>query len=136
MESRKVNAETNLTAISSLYAYKKLCSNSFTPAKLSNTSLPSSCPPHGLTRAHTFDTKCVNHAMQCDEASNQRTNQSAIDEGGREQQNRHSCHDIMEHIEVADEFITSRNTDLMRFFRVKPRQPGRQKNRSGWKKPQ
>jgi len=28
--------------------------------------------------------------MQCDEASNQRTNQSASDEGGRKQQNRHS----------------------------------------------
>jgi len=28
--------------------------------------------------------------MQFDEASNKRTNQATIDEGGREQQNRHS----------------------------------------------
>jgi len=34
----------------------------------------------------------------------------------------------IEHIEVADEFITSKNPDLTRFFIIKPRHPGRLKN--------
>jgi len=41
-----------------------------------------------------------------------------------------------EHIEVADEFTTSKNTHLTRFFIIKPGHPGRlKKSRSGWKKP-
>jgi len=41
----------------------------------------------------------------------------------------------MEHIEVADEFITSKNTDLTRFFIIKPRHPGRLKKADyRWKK--
>ena len=39
MKSRKVNTETYLTARSSLYAYKKLCNNFFTLAKLLKTFL-------------------------------------------------------------------------------------------------
>jgi len=42
---------------------------------------------------------------------------------------------IIEHIEVADEFITSKNIDFTRYFIIKPRHPSRLKNRSGWKKP-
>ena len=34
---------------------------------------------------------------------------------------------IIEHIEVADEFITSKNTDLNRFFVIKLRHPGQLK---------
>jgi len=34
---------------------------------------------------------------------------------------------IIEHIEVAHEFITSKNPDLTRFFMVKARHPGRLK---------
>jgi len=30
---------------------------------------------------------------------------------------------VIEHIEVADEFITSKNPDLTRFFIIKPRHP-------------
>jgi len=40
----------------------------------------------------------------------------------------------VEHIEVADEFITSKNTDFTRFFIIKPRHLGRPKTRSVWKK--
>jgi len=43
---------------------------------------------------------------------------------------------IIEHTEVADEFITSKKQDLTRFFIIKPRHPGRLKSRSGWKTPQ
>jgi len=34
---------------------------------------------------------------------------------------------MFEHTEVADEFITSDNPDLTRFFIIKPGHPGRQK---------
>jgi len=34
---------------------------------------------------------------------------------------------IIKHIEVAGEFITSKNTDLMRFSIIRPRHPGRLK---------
>jgi len=37
-------------------------------------------------------------------------------------------------MEVADEFITSKSTDLTHVFITDPRHPGRLKNRSGWKK--
>jgi len=43
---------------------------------------------------------------------------------------------IIEHIEVADEFITSKNTDLTRFFAIKPRHTGRLKTDLGGKNPQ
>jgi len=42
---------------------------------------------------------------------------------------------IIEHIEVADEFITSKNADLTRFFTINLTHPDRLKNRPGWKKP-
>jgi len=42
---------------------------------------------------------------------------------------------IIEHIEVADEFIISKNTDFTRFFIIKPRHTSRLKSWSGWKKP-
>ena len=41
---------------------------------------------------------------------------------------------IIKHIEVADEFIASKNTDLTRFFIIKPRQPGRLKKQIWVKK--
>jgi len=44
---------------------------------------------------------------------------------------------IIEHIEDADEFITSKKIDLRRNFIIKPWHPGRQKitdKKSGWKK--
>jgi len=44
----------------------------------------------------------------------------------------------IEHIEVADEFITSKHPDLTRFFISKPRYPDpslTEKCRSGWKNP-
>jgi len=34
---------------------------------------------------------------------------------------------LIEHIEVADEFITSTDTDLTQFFIIEPRHPGRLK---------
>jgi len=37
---------------------------------------------------------------------------------------------ITEQIEVADEFITSRIPELMRFFIIKPRHPGRLKKQA------
>jgi len=42
---------------------------------------------------------------------------------------------FIEQIDVADEFITSKNTDLTRFFIIKPRHTAQLKNISGWKKP-
>jgi len=42
---------------------------------------------------------------------------------------------IIERIEVADETITSKNSDLTRFFIIKPRHAGRLKISSGWKNP-
>jgi len=44
-----------------------------------------------------------------------------------------SCFYIIDQIEVADEFIISKNPDLTRVFIIQPRHPGRLKNRSGWK---
>jgi len=42
----------------------------------------------------------------------------------------------IEYVEAADELTTSKNTDLTRFFIIKPRHTGGLKNnRSGWKKP-
>ena len=37
-------------------------------------------------------------------------------------------------VEIVDEFITSKNADLTRFFIIKTYTPSRLKNRSGWKK--
>jgi len=34
---------------------------------------------------------------------------------------------VIEHIEVADEFITSKTTDATRFFMIKPRHPSKLK---------
>jgi len=39
---------------------------------------------------------------------------------------------IIQHIEVADEFITSKNTDCMRFFIVKSRHAGRLTKKQIW----
>jgi len=43
---------------------------------------------------------------------------------------------VIEHIEIADKFITSKNTDLTRFFIIKPTHPGRPKTDLGGKNPQ
>jgi len=41
---------------------------------------------------------------------------------------------IIEHIEVADEFITSENPDITRDFIIKPRHPGRLKRQTWMEK--
>ena len=42
---------------------------------------------------------------------------------------------VIEHIEVADESITSKNTDFTRFLIIKPRHPGRLKKQIWVEKP-
>jgi len=43
---------------------------------------------------------------------------------------------IIEHIAFADKFITSKNTDFTRFFKIKRRHTGRLKTDLGGKNPQ